>query len=341
MTSSFRSAIAVAVACLIAATPALSFAKAGTTSNGGMSAGSRGSQTYTAPPSTGPQRAQPIERSATQSPATTPARGPTAAPAAAPAAGVGGWAQRNPFLAGIAGGFIGAGIGSLLFGGGHGLGGGGMAGMLGMLFQVLLIGGLAFLAFKLLRRMFGGASAPATLTTPEGATFRTAGGDDRHGQQPLPGGNSYSGGAPLGGAPALQELAVAEADLDTFTTVLNDVQAAWSAGDVGKLRAVATPEMVSYFSEALSDNATRGVANHVEKITLLKGDVNQSWTEDGRDYVTATLTWSALDYDVKLDQPSALVRGDRATPVESTEMWTFMRGKDGGRWLLSAIQQVG
>lgn len=345
MSLSFRSAIAVAAAIVIATAPTMTFAAAGSKSGSGMSAGSRGSQTYTAPPSSGTQRAQPIERSATQPPATSPTRSPTTAGAPAPAAaGVGGWAQRNPMLAGIAGGFIGAGIGSLLFGGGHGLGGGGgFAGMIGMMLQVLLFGGLAYLAFRLIKRLMGG-SAPATLTTPEGATFRTAGGqpDDRYGYQPQ-GGSNQGGLGQVGfggGAPALTPIAVADSDLDVFSGILLEVQAAWTAGDVAKLRALATPEMVSYFSEALSDNATRGVANHVENITLLKGDVNESWTEEGRDYVTATLTWSAADYDVKLDQSNMVVRGDKAKTVETTEVWTFMRGH-GGRWLLSAIQQVG
>jgi predicted lipid-binding transport protein (Tim44 family) len=345
MSLTARSAIAVAAAIMIAVAPTMSFAKAGSKSSGGMNAGSRGSQTYTAPPSTGAQRAQPIERSTTQTPAAAPTRaGAAGAPAAA---GVGGWAQRNPFLAGIAGGFIGAGIGSLLFGGGLGLSGGGFAGMLGMLFQILLLGGLAYLAFRLVKRLMGGP-APATMTTPEGATFRTSGGqpDDRYGQTPAgaaPGSPLSVGAAPFGfggGAPALTPISVADSDLDVFTGILLEVQAAWTAGDVAKLRALATPEMVSYFSEALSDNATRGVANQVENITLLKGDVNESWTEDGRDYVTATLTWSASDYDVKLDQPSVVVKGDKTQTIESTEVWTFMRGK-GGRWLLSAIQQVG
>lgn len=350
MSRSFRSAIAVAAAILIATAPTMTFAAAGSKSGGGMSAGSRGSQTYTAPPSSGTQRAQPIERSATQPTATNPARGATAAGAPA-AAGVGGWAQRNPMLAGIAGGFIGAGIGSLLFGGAGGLGGGGFAGMLGMMLQLALIGGLAYLAFRMIKRRMGG-STPATLTTPEGATFRGAGGqpDDRYGYQApgqtpgqAPGapttGGLFAGGFG-GGAPALTPIAVADSDLDVFSGILLEVQAAWTAGDVAKLRALATPEMVSYFSEALSDNATHGFANHVENITLLKGDVNESWTEEGRDYVTATLTWSASDYNVKLDQPSVVVKGDKTRTVETTEVWTFMRGQ-GGRWLLSAIQQVG
>jgi len=354
MTLSFRTAIAIVAASLIAIAPAASFAKAGSTSGGGMSAGSRGSQTNSAPPSSGPQRAQPIERTTTQTPATGPARSPAGAAAAPAAGGVGGWAQRNPFMAGIAGGFIGAGIGSLLFGGAGGLSSGGAAGMIGMLLQVLLFGGLAYVAFRLLRRVFAGNTAQPAMTTPEGATFRTAGSpqqDDRYAYQPgqvsgtgglfggQPGQGSGTGGL-FASAPALQPIAVAETDLDVFSGILLEVQAAWTAGDVTKLRALATPEMVSYFSEALSDNASKGVSNHVENITLLKGDVEQSWTEEGRDYVTASLTWSAIDYNVKLDQPSVVIGGDRNTLVESTEMWTFMRSK-GGRWLLSAIQQVG
>jgi predicted lipid-binding transport protein (Tim44 family) len=340
MTLSFRTAIAIVAASLIAVAPAASFAKAGSTSGGGMSAGSRGSQTNSVPPSSGPQRAQPIERTTTQTPATAPARSPGAAAATPAAGGVGGWAQRNPFMAGIAGGFIGAGIGSLLFGGAGGLSSGGAAGMIGMLLQVLLFGGLAYIAFRLLRRVFAGNAAQPAMTTPEGATFRTAGGpqqDDRSGYQP---GQGSGMGGLFASAPALQPITVAETDLDVFSGILLEVQAAWTAGDVAKLRALATPEMVSYFSEALSDNASKGVSNHVENITLLKGDVEQSWTEEGRDYVTASLTWSALDYNVKLDQLTVVIGGDRSKLVESTEMWTFMRSK-GGRWLLSAIQQVG
>jgi predicted lipid-binding transport protein (Tim44 family) len=37
--------------------------------------------------------------------------------------------------------------------------------------------------------------------------------------------------------------------------------------------------------------------------------------------------------------PDYLVSGDPKTPVESEELWTFVRRR-GGNWLLSAIQQV-
>ena len=34
-----------------------------------------------------------------------------------------------------------------------------------------------------------------------------------------------------------------------------------------------------------------------------------------------------------------VIEGNRETPVETTEVWTFMRYQH-GKWLLSAIQQV-
>src|ERR1700675_1102402 len=122
---------AVAVASLVLA-PAIADARLG----GGSSMGSRGSMTYSAPPSTrtAPGYAAPMERSLTpNTPAPTPGYG-------TPGYASPGFAQpRSPFMSGLMGGLIGAGIGGLLFGGGffgHGLG---FGGFLGFLLQVFLI----------------------------------------------------------------------------------------------------------------------------------------------------------------------------------------------------------
>ena len=57
--------------------------------------------------------------------------------------------SRNPFLSGLMGGMLGAGLIGMMFGGGFGAGLAGMAGMLGLLLQLALIGGLAYLAVRL------------------------------------------------------------------------------------------------------------------------------------------------------------------------------------------------
>ena len=111
----------------------------------GGSIGSRGSRTYTAPPSTAtnPYGASPFSRSL------TPRSG------YAPSAGMP--RRGHPFLTGIAGGLLGVGIGSLLLG--HGLFGDGF-GVGALLWLVIEIGIVVFLLRWLFRRFAGGRGAP-------------------------------------------------------------------------------------------------------------------------------------------------------------------------------------
>jgi predicted lipid-binding transport protein (Tim44 family) len=55
------------------------------------------------------------------------------------------------------------------------------------------------------------------------------------------------------------------------------------------------------------------------------------------------MKWSAIDYLARLDRspgaPDYVAGGDLNRPIESEEVWTFVR-RSGGNWLLSAIQQV-
>ena len=105
---------------------------------GGFSAGSRGTRTYSAPPSTTTApTAAPIQRSMTQPSNVGLAR-------TAPSAGLFGG---RGLLGGLAAGFLGAGLFGLLFG--YGLFGGmaGFASIFGLLLQVLLIIVVARLIF--------------------------------------------------------------------------------------------------------------------------------------------------------------------------------------------------
>ena len=67
---------------------------------------------------------------------------------------------------------------------------------------------------------------------------------------------------------ASAQLAIAADDYTTFETLLTDVQTAYSKGDLARLRGLATPEMLGYFSEQLSGNASRGVENKIEAVKL-------------------------------------------------------------------------
>jgi predicted lipid-binding transport protein (Tim44 family) len=149
--------------------------------------------------------------------------------------------------------------------------------------------------------------------------------------------------APVGARFRGRDTTVGDEDLNAFQVIHAAVQEAWGHGDLGRLRSLMTPEMLSYFSEELTRNTSQGVQNIVSDVRLLKGDISESWEEGDLQYATAYMRWSAIDYVVRIGrspgQPDYLVSGDPKTPVEAEEVWTFVRGR-GGNWLLSAIQQV-
>ena len=83
-------------------------------------------------------------------------------------------------------------------------------------------------------------------------------------------GHGFAGlGGMLGGArrPASRST-IDKADYDAFEHLLGDIQAAFSAEDLSRLRAEVTPEMLSYFSEQLAENASRGLVNRVTDVKL-------------------------------------------------------------------------
>ena len=61
------------------------------------------------------------------------------------------------------------------------------------------------------------------------------------------------------------------------------------------LRAKVTPEMLSYFSEQLSENASRGLINRVTDVKLLQGDLAEAWREGGADYATVAMHFALTD----------------------------------------------
>jgi predicted lipid-binding transport protein (Tim44 family) len=298
--------IAAVAALGLALSPGLADARAGD----GGSMGSRGSRSFTAPPSTTTSpSASPLQRSMTMPSNPAPAFG--AQPYARPGLFGGGG-----FMSGLMGGLIGAGIGGLLFG--HGLFGGfsGFSSLLGLLIQIALV---VWLVRFLMRRFGGGAIGGMPFLAGIGAA-RPMGG------MPMGGGGSGTpGGPPL-----------AQADFATFERSLQAIQAAWSRQDLATMRGLMTPEMLSYFNEQLSGLASRGVRNEVSDVRLLSGDLSESWVENGRQYATVAMRFAMID--VTRDQSGRVVDGSPTEHVTATEFWTFLRAP-GGAWVLSAIQQ--
>ena len=316
--------LTVMAAAAFVLAPALAEAAPG----GRSSAGSRGARTYQAPPptNTSPQQARPMERTATQPATPATAGAPGARPqAAAPAAG--GFLSRNPMMAGLMGGLLGAGIFGLLAGGGFFSGLGSLAGIMGFLFQLALIGGLVFLTMTLLRR-FRQQPAPAGMPN---TMMRE--------QQDAPRNAVMGGGMGRGAAKPVDEIGIQGADFQAFERNLVEINAAWSREDIAALSRLATPEMVQYFRDDYAALAERGWKNETRDVKLEQGDLAEAWSEGPREFATVAMRMSLVDWtrDVKT---GALTEGDPNARTEQTELWTFVRVQ-GGPWVLSAIQQTG
>src|SRR3989440_11485212 len=127
---------AIAVVLSLALPLVVAISSADARVGGGMSSGSRGGRTFSAPPSTStaPGTAQPFNRTFTQ-----PGSPGMGAPAAAGARG--GFFNRPGMglLGGLAAGFLGAGLLGMLFGGGMFSGLGGLSSIIGLMLQIGLI----------------------------------------------------------------------------------------------------------------------------------------------------------------------------------------------------------
>jgi predicted lipid-binding transport protein (Tim44 family) len=304
-------AIAVALALALPLVAAISPADARV--GGGLSSGSRGARTFSAPPSTStaPSAAQPFNRTFTQ----------PASPGLGTPAG-GGFFNRPGMglLGGLAAGFLGAGLLGMLFGGGMFGGLGGFSSILGLILQIGLIIIVVRMAMSWWQRRHATASAYAG--APTGGLGA---------QSSLRSGTGFGLGS--GSAP----LEITPSDYEAFERLLGEIQAAWSNEDIARLHTLATPEMVSYFSKDLEANKARNDINKVSDVKLLQGDLAEAWREGDTDYASVAMRFSLVDKTIERTT-GRLVAGSEQ-PTEVTEVWTFVRPR-GGNWELSAIQQT-
>jgi predicted lipid-binding transport protein (Tim44 family) len=302
----------IAIALALALPTALAVTSADARIGGGFSSGSRGSRTFSAPPSTStaPGTTQPFNRSTTQ-PYNSGINSP-----------VGGGFFNRPgggLLRGLAAGFIGAGLFGLLFGGGLFSGIGGFSSILGLLLQIGLIVLLIRWAMSWWQRRqmsepaYAGGGSPAAQAS------------------------SYRSGLNLGWGASSAPLQIQPGDYEAFERLLVDMQAAWSNEDLGRMSTMATPEMMQFFEGDLERNRARNAINKVSGTRLLQGDLAEAWREGDTDYATVAMRFSMVDRTVDRSN-GRLIEGSEQ-PIEATEVWTFARHR-GGNWQVSAIQQT-
>jgi predicted lipid-binding transport protein (Tim44 family) len=279
---------------------------------GGLSSGSRGMRTFSAPPSTStaPGTAQPFNRTLTQ---------PGSPGGLGTAAGGGFFNRPGGMLGGLAAGFLGAGLLGMLFGGGMFGGLGGLSSIFGLILQIGLIIIVVRMAMSWWQRRQAPASAYAGPAAGPGASagFRT--------------------GTGFGLGTASTPLEIVPADYEAFERLLGEIQAAWSNEDVARLHTLATPEMVSYFTRDLAQNKASNDINKVSDVKLLQGDLAEAWREGDTDYASVAMRYSLVDKTLERTTGRLVEGSDQ--PEEVTEVWTFVRPRGAG-WELSAIQQT-
>jgi predicted lipid-binding transport protein (Tim44 family) len=303
---------------------------------GGRSSGSRGShsssaprQTFSPPPSR-PQTAPPPSM-------VTPGQQPRpgmATPAPAPS-GFGSFGRG--LAGGLAGGLLGGMVGNMLFGGsGHagpagGAASGGGCSSIG-LFDIVIIGGLLYLGYRMLNRRrqeayqtseVGSAAAtiPASWQSPEPA--------------PVPGFDLQAELEPIRRTdPTFNETSFKEMAQDIFFKL----QGAWMRQDASLLKDLATPELAAVLEKDLQDLKTKGQINKLENIAVRQVEISEAWQEQGQDFLTVGFLANLLDYTVDANTNLVLAGSDK-DPVKFEEYWTFTRPTGSGTWKLSAITQ--
>jgi predicted lipid-binding transport protein (Tim44 family) len=238
-------------------------------------------------------------------------------------------------MGGIGGLFLGGLIGSLLFGGmGSGLFGG-----IGLM-EILIIGGLVYLALSYVRRRQRMPAGPQAYATPQGADATPW----------QPGSQSR--------ATATLEMPAASSDLDRgvghirqmdgafdperFADTASDfffkVQAAWIARNMGSVRDRLTPEMHATLQKECDQLRVERRVNRLENIAVRTVEVTEAWQDGGQDFVTVRFQANLLDYTVD-ETSTQVIEGSRTEPVKFEEYWTFVRPVGPNPWRLSAIQQ--
>lgn len=289
---------------------------------GGKSSGSRGSRSSSAP----------AERM--QQPATPPAGPQAGSQAFAP--------QRRGWMSGLMGGItgflIGGAIGSLLLGG---FGGGGLFGGIGLL-EILLIGGVLYFAYTYMRRRqqptpaspYGYGSPPSDAMPSWSSTSQAS-------TMTMPEASVVEDGLSRGirYIQQMDSTFTPEGFTETASDVFFNVQEAWMVRDMSSARTLLTPEMYNTLQQECERLRAERRVNYLDHITIRSVRVTEAWQESGRDFVTAHILASVMDYTIDEDSKQ-VVEGSRTTPIKFEEYWTFVRPVGPNAWKLSAIQQA-
>jgi hypothetical protein len=272
---------------------------------GGRSFGGRGSRSFSRP-------------SAPSSPSSQPSRSYTQPYTSQPGGGL----LRNLGM-GMAGGFL----GSMLFRGlgygstGWGGEGGGGVGPL----EILIIGGLGLMLYRMYKRRKEGSGSPFSLNS--GGIFGGNTNDSNNRESDLSNIKMSD--------PSFDENHFNDNVMDMFFKI----QAAWMNRDLSSAKSLLTDEMRNIFQDDIDVMLDSKKINRLENIAVRKVEISEAWQESGQDYITTLIYANILDYTID-EQSGDVVSGSKTDPTKFEEFWTFTRPSRSNQWMLSAINQV-
>lgn len=278
---------------------------------GGTSSGSRGSRSYSAPSPSYSQQSQPRQQVAPP-------------PYQQPAGG--------GFFRSMAGGIVGGMIGGMLFrslGFGGGMGGGMGGGGIGI-FEILLIAGIGYMIYRMVKSnrennaaYDQGGYQPGSVTTIPSQPYQPEIND-------LAKGLAYVRQMD----PYFDENRFNDNVMDIFFKI----QGAWMNRDLTPVGGLLTDEMRRVFQGDVDKLLREKKVNRLENIAVRSVEITEVWQEAGQDYITALIYANLLDYTTD-DATGQVVAGSKTEPVKFEEYWTFTRNVGNNPWKLSAINQ--
>lgn len=229
--------------------------------------------------------------------------------------------RRPGLLNGIASGFLNAGLIGLVLGYGIFDELGGIASLVGLFLQLVLICVVARLSWLWWRRR----------TAPETAGLTPRQLADEY-VRPLPSRarESQDSMVATGSVPA-----VTASDRAAFERLFVEVKRAYGSKDLAALRSHVTRDLFDVLSSSLSHDET-GDLEGVSDIRLLDSKLAGHWREGDADFARLSIKFSLAEHlrDNANDHNSVATETRK---VEATEVWTFMR-RARGDWRVSAIQ---
>jgi len=241
------------------------------------------------------------------------------------------------FTRGLAGGIMGGFLGSMLFGGmAHGaMGGIGGSGF--GLFEILLLAGAAYFAYRWFARrkaLAGNTGSPfSTDRNPSSRLFSGPGASletqENMDEDPLVAGVREIWSVDAGFDP--------DAFKETAQDLFFKIQAGWTRRDTAVLRPYVGNQLLEEYGQHFKDLKQQGHINRLENIAVRNVELAAAGVRGGEMFVTVRFTANLLDYTVD-EKSGEIVRGDSENSVKFEEEWTFAAPARSREWKLEGIE---